>query len=115
MDREQVVEVRVRHPRIRPLQQIHEGLLPLLRCRRDCVLERLVEADRVRERRGVAQRELHVAQVVHGHAGDDDLDVLLAQLRHGLAEPVVLDRIFGLEERHLHDGDVQGVRVGIER
>lgn len=114
VDREEMVEKRVRHPRIGPLQQIRERLLPLIGGSCDRILERLIEADRVRQRSGVAKRELHVAQVVHRHARDDDLDVLLAQLGHGLAEAVVLDRVFRLEEGYLYDGDVEGIRFGIE-
>lgn len=48
------------------------------------------------------------------HAGDDDEDVVVAEVREGLAKAVVLDWVFGFEEGGLHDGDIEGIGVGFE-
>ena len=48
------------------------------------------------------------------HAGDDDEDVIVAEVRDGLAKAVVLNWVFGFEEGGLYDGDVEGVGVGFE-
>lgn len=51
---------------------------------------------------------------MHGHAGDDDEDVIVAERRHRLAELVVLDWIFCFEEGDLDDGDGEGVGGWVE-
>lgn len=114
VDGEDMVKGRMGLPRIGPLEQVRQGLLPFLRRSGHGVLEGVVEADGVRQRPRVAPGEASVVQVVHGHAGRDDLDVLVAQLRQRLAEAVVLDWVFAVEERDLHDRHVQGVGLGVE-
>lgn len=100
-----MVKIRMRLSRIRPLQQRRHRALPAPRVPRDRVLQRLVKARRVRQRTGVSPRELHVAEVVDRHAGDDEEDVFVAEGGERLAELVVLEGVFSFEEGDLHDGD----------
>jgi hypothetical protein len=46
---------------------------------------------------------------MHSHAGHDDQNILLAETRDCLSEPVVLIWVFAAEKRDLHDGHVQWV------
>lgn len=95
----------MRLSRIRPLQQLRHRLLPLRRRGRHRVLQRLVEAHRVRHGGGITPRPAQITQVVHGHARDNDEDVLVTERGDCLAETVVLDRVLSVEERGLDDGD----------
>lgn len=109
MDREQVIKGWMRLSSIRPFQQIRHGLFPFRRRSRHCFLEGFVETTSVRKRSRISKGEPHIAQVVDCHAGDDDEDVLVSEARDCLAETVVLDGIFGVEERGLYNWDVEGV------
>lgn len=105
----------MRLARIRPVQQLRHGAFPVLSRRsRDRIIKRLVKAHRVRHRSGIPPSELQITEIVHGHAGDDDEDVIVAERRQRLAELVVLDWIFCFEEGDLDDGDGEGVGGWVE-
>lgn len=104
-----MVKGRVSLASIRTLEEVRQSLFPLGRRFRRSILESFVEANGVRHGARVTECKAQIAQVMHSHAGDDDEDVLLAQTGDGLAETVVLIRVFGIEEGNLHDWDVQGV------
>lgn len=104
-----MVKGRMSLPGIWPVQQVGHGFLPLGGCGRDGLLERLVETGSVWQRLWAAKRKAHVAQIVDRHARHDDEDILLAETGHSLSELVVLIRVLGVEEGHLHNGDIQWV------
>ena len=45
-----------------------------------------------------------VAEVVDGHARGDEEDAVVAEAFEGLAQAVVLVRVFAVVQRDLHDG-----------
>lgn len=116
MDRQQMLQRRMRLSRIGSVQQLSQPPLPLgrIRRRRDSILERLVETHRVRQWLRIAPRHAEITQVMHGHARDNELDVVVTEGRECLAEPEVLVWILGIEEGDLDDGHVEGVVLGVE-
>lgn len=57
---------------------------------------------------------MHVAQVVHGHARDNDLDVLTTETADRSAQGLVLLSRVAIEKRDLDNGDGEGIRFGVE-
>lgn len=43
---------------------------------------------------------------MHCHSGDDDEDILIAEFGDGLAQTVMLDGVFCIEEGDLDNGNV---------
>ena len=78
------------------------------------VFEGFVERNGVGQRSRAAPGDHHVPQVMDGHPCSDDDDALVPKSGDGLAEPVVLVRVFGQVQAHLHDGDVERVLLGVE-
>lgn len=76
--------------------------------------ERIVERGDVRQGSRRVEGEAHVAQVVDGHSGADNDDVLIAKRCDGLAQAVVLIYVWAVVLAHLHDGDVEGVFIRVE-
>lgn len=104
-----MLEGRMSLARIRSLHQLCHGLLPLGWRGRDRVLESLVEANRIWHRSRTTKRKSQVAQVVHCHPRYNDQDVIFAETRDRLTESVVLVRVLGVEERDLHNRNIQWV------
>lgn len=104
----------MRLPGIGPLQQGGHGRFSLCWRDRHSIFQGLAEAGGVRRRAGPVECEAQISEIVHRHAGHNDLDPLLPQSCDGLAEAVVLDGVFAVEQGHLHDGHVQWVVVGVE-
>jgi hypothetical protein len=104
-----MIKSRMRLTRIRPLYQLSQSFLSLLRDSRNSLLKRLVETNRVRQRTRVTPCITHVAEIVDSHSRDNDKDVVIAEGGDGLAKAVMLIWIFGVEERDLDDWDVQRI------
>lgn len=110
---EEMVKGGMGSSRIWSLRKVRQRLFALTRWSHDCVFEGLVKAHRVGQWFSRAQ-ESHVTQIVNCHARCDDLNVVIAKLRQGLTEAVMLDGVLRVEERNLHNWDVQRIRLGIK-
>lgn len=111
MDRHEVVHPRMGLFGVRAATHLGHFLLPLVDASLDGLFKGVIKAH------GVGQRfrpAVHVMEIMHGHAGADDDDALVAESGDGAAEAVVGVRVLGTEERGLDDGHAEGVLVRVE-
>ena len=114
VNRHQVVHPRMRLLCIRSLCDLAHLFLPHRRIGLGRLLERIVKRNSIGKRLGPAGGEPHVPQVVDRHSRPDDDDALVAERRHGPAEPVMRIRVLRVEERDLHQRAAERVGLGRE-
>lgn len=98
-----------------PFQKLSHRAFALKAIARHSSSQSFIEADRIWHGRGIARGPLHVTKVVYRHAGGYDQYVLLSQRADSLTEAVVLDWILSIEQRYLHDRDVERISRRIKR
>lgn len=98
-----------------PFDCLRHAGLSICRCCLGDFLEVLVERYRIRLRLQIALGLEIIPQVVDGHPGTDDDDVLIAQRLHRLPQLVVHIGVFIMIYADLHQRDVQGILLGVER
>lgn len=112
IDGHQMIHPWVRLSGVPPFNHLPHPIQPALRIALHRLLQRIIEADGIGKRPGIAPSKLHVPQVMHRHAGTDNHHALIAELLDRLPQTIVRVRIFRLEQRDLHQGNGDGL-VGV--